>query len=92
LGQLCNTFVEREGPSVGIAADPYGGADLLLASGDDFIAANFDRYALMLQDVSLQIAPTVSPNSGGRPIVYINPGFSCTKKEVAGAWPARGLL
>jgi len=52
LGQLCSTFVTREGPSIGIAPEPYDGVKMLSASTDEFITAERGLYCQMLQDVA----------------------------------------
>ncbi|MFI5330721.1 MAG: hypothetical protein ACHQ2F_06765 [Desulfobaccales bacterium] len=55
LGQLCSAFVVREGPTVGIAPEPYGGAELLRPSGDEFLEANHDIFRQMLENVASSI-------------------------------------
>jgi hypothetical protein len=59
LGQLCSAFVVREGPTVGITPEPYGGTELLQASRDEFLEANHDRYRQMLENVASSITPFI---------------------------------
>jgi hypothetical protein len=56
LAHLCSFFVRREGPALGIIADPYDGAAAIRASTDDFVKANCDKYCEMLQRVISPIA------------------------------------
>jgi hypothetical protein len=56
LAHLCNSFVRREGPALGITADSYDGAVAFRASTDDFVKANCDKYCEMLQRVISPIA------------------------------------
>lgn len=59
LGQLCSAFVTKEGPTVGIAPEPYGGAELLRATGDEFVEANHDLYSQMLRNVASSITSAI---------------------------------
>jgi hypothetical protein len=56
LAHLCSSFVKREGPALGITAEPYDGANVLRASTDTFVKANYDSYSEMLQSVISPIA------------------------------------
>jgi hypothetical protein len=55
LAQLCSAFVTREGPSVGVAPEPYDGAKMLRASTDEFLNEHHKRYCEMLQSVSAAV-------------------------------------
>lgn len=52
LAELCIAFVQREGPALGIAAEPHVGSKLLNASSDEFLSLNHDRYCEILKSVS----------------------------------------
>ena len=55
LGQLCNAFVTREGPAVGISPESFDGTRMLGASTDEYLVAQRDRYHQVLQDVAVTI-------------------------------------
>jgi hypothetical protein len=49
LGQLCSSFVGREGPVLGIHPELYDGPKLLRASTDPYLKAHYDEYCQVLQ-------------------------------------------
>lgn len=49
LGELCSSFVRREGPPLGVPAEPYDGLKMLAASTDTFVRQNRGRYQEVLQ-------------------------------------------
>lgn len=59
LGHLCTFLVVSEGERAGIPADPFDGPKLLLASKDEYLNANHERYCEMLKSVEAKIAAKV---------------------------------
>jgi hypothetical protein len=51
LAHLCTSFLNREGPALGIAAEEYDGAAVLRASGDAYVKDNYERFCEMLNSV-----------------------------------------
>jgi len=51
LAHLCTSFLEREGPPLGITAEAYDGAAVLRTLNDDYVQANYESFCGMLQSV-----------------------------------------
>ena len=74
LAHLCSIFAASEGPHIGITPEAFDAVKMILASNDDFLTANHDRYCEVLKSFSSVIyrpgeraashSEAVNPSSG----------------------------